>query len=154
MSAVVVGPRYTSAPLESVEDRSRGRDGPRIFILVFLHIYTFHLLDKPWSQVSSLLPPGSCLQFLLRIGLNNPTARFFTHIYFPSSGQAVVTGVVPSSPRLLPSFFIAHRVQQSHCSSILTRMLITHALAVPASQFVHEKKSPRNIRVCTRGEFI
>ena len=28
---------------------------------------------------------------------------FFTHIYFPASGQAVVTGVVPSSPRFLPS---------------------------------------------------
>ena len=24
---------------------------------------TFQLLDKPWSQVSSLLPPGSCLQY-------------------------------------------------------------------------------------------
>ena len=22
-----------------------------------------HLLDKPWSQVSALLPPGTCLQF-------------------------------------------------------------------------------------------
>ena len=42
---------------------------------------------------------------------------FFSHIYFPASGQAVVTGVVPSSPRFLPSIFIAHRVQQSHCSS-------------------------------------
>ena len=28
---------------------------------------TFQLLDKPWSQVSSLLPPGSCLQYLSRI---------------------------------------------------------------------------------------
>ena len=33
----------------------------------FSHTLTFQLLDKPWSQVSSLLPPGSCLQFLLRI---------------------------------------------------------------------------------------
>ena len=35
---------------------------------------------------------------------------FFAHFYFPASGQAVVTGVVPSPPRFLPSFFIAHRV--------------------------------------------
>ena len=42
----------------------------------------------------------------------------FTNIYFPASGQAVVTGVVPSSPRFLPSIFIAQKVQQSHCSSI------------------------------------
>ena len=45
----------------------------------FFHTSTFQLLDKPWSQVSSLLPPGSCLQFLSRIGFSNPTARrFFT----------------------------------------------------------------------------
>ena len=33
-------------------------------------------------------------------------------------GQAVVTGVVPFPPRYMPSTFIAHRVQHSHCSSI------------------------------------
>ena len=36
--------------------------------ILYLGIYigltcTFQLLDKPWSQVSSLLPPGTCLQF-------------------------------------------------------------------------------------------
>ena len=36
------------------------------------------LLDKPWSQVSSLLPPGTCLQFLSRIGFGIPTARRFS----------------------------------------------------------------------------
>ena len=41
------------------------------------HTYTFQLMDKPWSRVSSLLPPGSCLQFLSRIGLSNHTARRF-----------------------------------------------------------------------------
>ena len=68
----------------------------------FLHTFTFQLLDKPWSQVSSLLPP-----------------------------------------RFLPSIFIAHRVQQSHCSSSVHRVLLTHALALSASQFVHKKKSRR-----------
>ena len=43
----------------------------------FFNISTFQLLDKPWSQVSSLLPPRSCLQFLSRIGFSNPTARRF-----------------------------------------------------------------------------
>ena len=33
---------------------------------------------------------------------------FFAHFYFPASGQAVVTGVVPSPPQFLPSIFIAH----------------------------------------------
>ena len=46
-------------------------------------------------------------------------SRFFsTHSYFLPSGQDVVTGVVPSPPWFLPSNFIAHGIQQSHCSSI------------------------------------
>ena len=71
---------------------------------------------------------------------------FSTRIYFPASGQTVVTGVVPSPPRFSPSIFIAHWVQQSHCSSIFPRVLLTHALALSASQFVRKKKSPR---ICT-----
>ena len=80
---------------------------------------------------------------------------FFAHFYFPASGQAVVfpasgqavvTGVIPSPLRFLPSIFIAHRVQQSHCSSIFHRTSLTHALALFASQFVHKKKSQR---ICT-----
>ena len=78
----------------------------------------------------------------------HPTSRvffffFFSHVFFPASGQAVITGVVPSPPRFLPSIFIAHRVQQSHCSSNLHRVLLTHALALSASQFVHKKKPQR-----------
>ena len=72
--------------------------------------------------------------------------HFLSQFYFPASGQAVVTGVVPSPPRFLPSIFIAHRAQQSHCSSIFHRVLLTHALAIFASQFVHKKKS---LRICT-----
>ena len=68
---------------------------------------------------------------------------FFAHFYFPASGQAVVTGAIPSPPRFLPSIYIAHRVQQSHCSSIVHRVLLTHTLALSASQFVHKKKSQR-----------
>ena len=69
---------------------------------------------------------------------------FFSHTFtFQLHGQAVVTGVVPSPPRFLPSIFIAHRVQQSHCSSTFHRVLLTHALALSASQFVHKKKSQR-----------
>ena len=71
------------------------------------------------------------------------TFYFSSHFYFPASGQAVVTGVVPFTPRFLPSIFIAHRVQQSHCSSVFHRVLLTHALALSASQFVRKKKSPR-----------
>ena len=34
--------------------------------------------DKPWSRASSLLPPGTCLRFLSRIGFSIPTARRFS----------------------------------------------------------------------------
>ena len=62
------------------------------------------------QQVSSLLSPGSCLQFF------------------------------------------AHRVQQSHCSSIFHRLLLTHALALSASQSVHERV-PMNIYEYAIGGF-
>ena len=68
---------------------------------------------------------------------------FFAHFHFPASGQAVVTDVIPPPPRFLPSIFIAHRAQQSHCSSIVHRVLLTHALTLSASRFVHKKKSQR-----------
>ena len=71
------------------------------------------------------------------------SVRSLAHLYFPASGQAVVTGVVPSFPRFSPSFFIARRVQQSHCSSTYHQVLLTHAVALSASQFVHKKKFPR-----------
>ena len=74
-----------------------------------------------------------------------------SHFHFPASGQAVITGVVPS-PRFLPSTFIARRVQQSHSSSISHRVLLTHALALSASQYVHKKIPFEYIRVCTRRD--
>ena len=49
----------------------------------------------------------------------------------------------PFSSPVLAFNFVAHSVQQSHCSSIVHRMLLTHALALSASQFVHKKKSQR-----------
>ena len=50
----------------------------------------------------------------------------------------------PFSPPVLAfNFFIAHMVQQSHCSSIFHRVLLTNALALSASQFVHKKKYQR-----------
>ena len=68
---------------------------------------------------------------------------FFSHLYFPASGQAVVTSVVPSPSRFLSSILIAHGVQQSLCSSIFHRVWLTHALALSASQCVHKKKPSR-----------
>ena len=76
---------------------------------------------------------------------------FFAHFHFPASGQAVVPGVVPSSPRFLPSTFIAHtsRVQQAHCSSIVHRVLLTHALALSARQLC--ARHVRHIRYFFHG---
>ena len=46
-------------------------------------------------------------------------------------------------PQVLAFNFIAHRVQQSHCSSIFHRVLLAHALALSANQFVNKEKSLR-----------
>ena len=72
-----------------------------IYLLFGAHS-TFQLLEKPWSQELSLLPPGSCLQLL-----------------------------------------IAHRVEQSRCSSFFHRALLTHAFALSASQLDPKEKSQR-----------
>ena len=65
----------------------------------------------------------------------------------------VTSRAVPSAPRLLPSFFVAHRIQQSRCSSIFHRLLLAHALALSECQFVRKKKSPRIYMssLCTQG---
>ena len=71
---------------------------------------------------------------------------FFSHFfeYFSVSGQAVVTEVSSLLPPVLAfNFFIAHGVQQSHYSSFSHRVVLTHALALSASQFVHKKKPTR-----------
>ena len=100
----------------------------------------FRLATPPGLQVTHI-PKGNLVCLL--VVCIYIYIFFFSHFYLPASGQAVVTGVVPFPPRFLPSIFIAHRVQQSHCSSIFHRVLLTHALALSASQFVHEKKSQR-----------
>ena len=57
------------------------------------------------------------------------------------SGQAVVTGVVPFSPRYVPSIFIAHRVQHSHCSSIFIECCQLTLSRFPLINF-YARKSP------------
>ena len=46
------------------------------FWFCFCLALTFQLLDKLWSRVSSL-PPGTCHEFLSRIGFSIPAARRF-----------------------------------------------------------------------------
>ena len=79
----------------------------------------------PWGipQLQSDCPVTTDL--IMRVNVRTTTTCvivffFFTYVYFPASGQAVVTGVAPSSPRFLPSIFIAHRVQPSPWSSIFS----------------------------------
>ena len=71
----------------------------------------------------AMLGLGDVLFFLFLFRKSSLLLSSSTRIhrrFYPqrSSGQAVVTGVVPSPPRYVPSFFILHRVQHSHCSSI------------------------------------
>ena len=76
---------------------------------------------------------------------------YFTHIYFPaSSGQVVVTGIVLSSPRSFPSFFIGFSNLTAR-RFFIDCLLLSHALALSASQFEHWKNSHEFIRVCALG---
>ena len=80
---------YSCAAVRSSETSIRSIASPLLVLVVvggglrifffsfFLHTFTLQLLNQSWSKVPSLLPPGSCLQFLSRIGLSNPTARLF-----------------------------------------------------------------------------
>ena len=69
---------------------------------------------------------------------------FFFHtstFQLPDKPRSQVPSLLP--PPVLAFDFIAHKVQKSHGSSILYRVLPTQALAFSASQFVHKEKSPR-----------
>ena len=70
---------------------------------------------------------------------------FSSHFYFPAPGQAVVTGVVPSPPRFLPSIFIAHRVQRSHCSSIFHRVFANSLSRAFHRSICAQEKVPTNV---------
>ena len=75
--------------------------------------------------------------------------NLFSPFYFPASGEAVVTRCRPFSPPILAfNFYRAHPTVRR----FVLECLLTHALALSASQFVHKKKSLRIIRVCTRGD--
>ena len=60
----VTGVRKRGTQRKKVEGRQRQDTSSSDIFYFFLHISTFQLLDKPWSQVSFFLPPSSCLQFL------------------------------------------------------------------------------------------
>ena len=62
------------------------------------------------SRAEVLIGKSSEVVFVLvwREGRSGNFFVFFSPFYFPASGQAVVTGVVPSPPRSLLSIIIAH----------------------------------------------
>ena len=80
------------------------------WIYYILRMYIINIMCWSWSMLSSN-PTIRCGDLILILIL------ILSHFYFPDSGQAVVSGVAPSTPRYVPSIFIAHRVQHSHCSS-------------------------------------
>ena len=84
--------------------------------LFFFHTFTFQL--NPFSTAVPMWGQNTW----------SKTRKIFLGVGNGLTGQqAVVTCVVPSPSRFLPSIFIAHRVQQSHCSSIFHRViLLTH----------------------------
>ena len=73
---------------------------------------------------------------------------FFTHIYLPVSVQAVVAGVVPSSPRLsCVRFFIAIGFSNPTARRFLYRVLLANSRsrAFRKSIFCAQEKIPTNL---------
>ena len=117
---------------------------PKCMLFVLGSTNVLHMFAFIWRHVISLF---SFFLFLLSLTL----------LYFPASGQAVVTGVIHSPPRFLPSIFIAHRVQQSHCSSIFPRVLPTQRSRAVRNLLRAQEKVPTRheiirVLVCIRGD--
>ena len=130
-----------------------------IYYEVYIY-FSFTLLlsnfwTKPWSQVSSLLHPGSCLQFSSRIGFSNPTARRFfiecclTHALALSASQFVHT---KNSPFELVragtrGYSIHYPVGVLYCSltSGLDRRDIVQAGPSKTPQIIPHTNAARNI---------
>ena len=90
-----------------------------------LYLFFFPVSDSRVTRASGSNQVAKMGQSTGMLLLTPPPIFLFSHLYFPASGRAVATGAVPSPSRFLPSIFIAHRVQQSHCSSIFHRVLPT-----------------------------
>ena len=73
--------------------------------------------------------------------------RLFVLVYshFPASGHAVVSGVVPSPPRYVPSIFIAHGAQHSYCPSIFIECYELTLSRFPRVKLCTRKKVPTNL---------
>ena len=119
-----------------------GALGPPVVYTLYEVCMSVGLCSVRYEMAASVWPYFFSF-FLSSLLLSSSTRRRF----YPqrSSGQAVVTGVVPSSPRHVPSIFIALRVP---IARRFHRMLLTHALALFAIQFFMQEKVPS--RMCIR----
>ena len=91
---------------KSVEDfentsGNSARASPNFFY--FRLSFTFQLLGKLWSQVSSLVPPGTRIQLLLHIALSVPTARRFSSNVANSRSRAFRGSICTQEK--FPTFF-------------------------------------------------
>ena len=105
-------------PMHSDKNKQETRSLLVSFIHLFFHT---HLLSSSWTSRGHrrrpFSPPAFAFNFRRALGsairllveFSSSVAiifiSFFTRIYFPASGLAVVTGVVPSTPRFLSSIF-------------------------------------------------
>ena len=90
--------------------------------------YCCHIVHSHRKQHRFVLPFFFFLRTLL-----------LSSLWVTGRGHRYTVVLLPPGSCL--QFCIAKRVQQSHCSSIFHRVLLTHALALSASQFVCKKKS-------------
>ena len=101
--AVITGGLFAGTGGGSESSRTTDMVGKHALVSVFGAWQTAPFLGFYLSPCARLRVLERERTVLLDVG-------FFSHFYFPASGQAVVTGVVHSSPRFWPSILIAHRV--------------------------------------------
>ena len=78
---VFIPSRYAGLCLEHISITAVEFSKSCIFFF-FPHIFTFQPVDKPWSQVSSHLPPGSYLQFfIVHRGQQSRCSSIFHRVY-------------------------------------------------------------------------
>ena len=144
-------------------------------VRTFLVIFTYYFARDTKCDASvfilcvknALLPPGvvvssapPCSLLLPYFEKTDRDVRwlrtilflFFSLFHFSASGQAVVTGVVPSSPGSCLQFYRAQGSAIPLLVDFSSSVLLTQALALSASQFVLKEKTLRiyTTRVCTR----
>ena len=150
----ICGKQFADSLDKSIFESSSKIAMPFMYRMTHVHTYRYDKAVTRGEPVVARPVDAHCCRCCNTGGV---LPSFFFFVFSHTSTFQLLDKAWPQVLSLLPpgsclQFFIAHRVQQSHCSSIFNRVWITHALTLSASQFVHKKSPHEFIRACTRGD--